>query len=199
MKRARVIGERVYLRPMERSDLTEEYLDWINDPEVNEHILASGFPVNRDSLESYFDKSQPPNCVMFAICDRENDRHMGNARLSNIDWVHRMALYGRMIGRAEYRGKGYGSDALIQLLRFGFHHLGLNRIWRAAVVANEISLGSNDKVGMTREGVLRQFFYIGGQYRDGVALSMLRQDFDEKFGGPEAWVEKDRANVADKA
>ncbi len=129
---------------------------------------------------------------MFAICDKENDLHIGNARLSGIDWVRRVALYGRMIGRAEYRGEGYGSDALVQLLRFGFHHLGLNRIWSAAVITNEISLGSNDKAGMMREGILRQFFYVGGRYRDGVALSMLREDFDRLHGTPEDWEEKER-------
>jgi [ribosomal protein S5]-alanine N-acetyltransferase len=190
MPRARVSGKQIYLRPLERSDLTEEYLDWINDPAVNTHILASGFPVNRDSLESYYENSQPPECAMFAICDLKNDRHMGNARLSRIDWIHRSALYGRMIGPAEYRGKGYGSDALVQLLRYAFHHLGLNRIWSVAVIQNEISLGSNDKIGMTREGIMKQYFFINGQYVDGVALSMLREDFDRIHGDPAYWEEQ---------
>ena len=128
--------------------------------------------------------------MMFAICDIENDKHIGNARLSQIDWVHRVALYGRLIGPAEYRGSGYGTDALIQLLRFGFHHIGLNRIWSAAVTDNEISLGSNDKVGMTREGILRQFCFINGEFVDVVALSMLREDFDAVHGTPAEWKAK---------
>ncbi len=162
----------------------------MNDISVNTHILATGFPVNRMSLEKYFEASQPPDCVMFAVCEQETDRHIGNARLSQIDWHRRIALYGRIIGPADYRGRGFGSDALIQLLRYGFHQLGLNRIWSAAVVENEISLGSNDKVGMTREGILRDFFYIGGRFRDGVALAMLRADFDRLYGGPEKWDKK---------
>lgn len=190
MKRARVVGKLTYLRPLEREDLTGAYLDWVNDPSVTTHILATGFPVNRDSLEKYFEESQPPNCVMFAICDNETDRHIGNARLSQIDWIRRVALYGRIIGPADYRGRGYGSDALIQLLRYGFHQLGLNRIWSAAVVENDISLGSNDKVGMTREGILRDFFYINGRFHDGVALAMLRVDFDRLYGDGETWERK---------
>ncbi len=187
MKRARVSGDKVYLRPMDRSDLTEEYLDWINDSDVNSHILASGFPVNRDTLEEYYEKSQPPGCAMFAICDIENGLHIGNARISQIDWIHRVALFGWLIGIAEYRGKGYGTDALVQLLRFGFHHLGLNRILSAVALPNEKSLGSIDKVGMVREGILRQFFFVNGEYVDGVSLSMLREDFDRTHGSPAEW------------
>ncbi len=192
MKRARAIGQKIFLRPLERSDLTDAYLDWVNEPEIIGHILASRMPVTREALEEYYDKSQTEHCVMFAICDKENGLHIGNARLSSIDWTRRVALYGRLIGNADYRGKGYGSDALIQLLRFGFHQLGLNRIQSIAVIENEISLGSNDKVGMTREGILREFFYVDGKFLDGVQLAMLRADFDNLHGAPKDWAEKQR-------
>jgi [ribosomal protein S5]-alanine N-acetyltransferase len=187
MRRARVIGDKVYLRPFERTDITDDYLEWINDPRVNRHILASGYPVNRDALEAYYESSQPPGCAMFAICDKETDRHIGNGRLSQIDAIHRGALFGWLIGPAEYRGKGYGTDALVQLLRFGFHHLGLNRIWSAVALQNENSIGSIDKVGMTNEGILRQYFFVNGGYIDGVVLSMLREDFDKRHGTPGEW------------
>lgn len=190
-KRARVIGKLCYLRPFERTDITDQYLDWANDLQANSYILATGFPVNRDMLEAYFEKSQPNTAVFFAICDKKNGKHFGNARLSQIDWIHRTALYGRLIGDPNYRGKGYGTDALIQLLRFGFHHLGLNRIWSAAVVENDVSLQSNDKVGMKREGILRQFVFANGCFHDAIALAMLRQDFDEIHGPPEHWARID--------
>jgi [ribosomal protein S5]-alanine N-acetyltransferase len=187
IERARVIGKLCYLRPLERSDLTDEYLTWVNDTSANNYILATGFPVNRDMLEQYFEASQPPDAVIFAICDRETGYHFGNARLSHIDWVHRMARYGRLVGDPNYRGRGYGTEALIMLLRYGFHHIGLNRIWSAAVVENGPSLESNDRVGMTREGVLRDFVWANGRFHDAISLSMLRRDFDELHGSPEAW------------
>ncbi len=192
MKRARLTGEKVYLRPFEREDITSEYHEWVNDIGINTYILASGFPVNRDMLEQYFENSQPNSAVLFAVCDKETDTHIGNARLSLIDWIHRNATYGRLVGHPDFRGKGYGSDALIQLLRFGFHHIGMNRIWSSAVVANEVSLGSNDKVGMTQEGRLRQYVYANGRFHDTIMLAMLREDFDRLHGTPEDWVEKER-------
>lgn len=191
IRRARVLGTKVFLRPMEREDINDEYLCWVNDSSINTYILQSGFPVNQEAAIEYFTRSQPPSAVFFAVCDIETSTHIGNARLSLIDPIHRVATYGRLIGHPDFRGKGYGSDALIQLLRFGFHHLGLNRIWSSAVTDNRASLGSNDKVGMTREGLLREYIYANGKFHDTIVLAMLRKDFDELHGGPEVWEKHD--------
>ena len=191
MIRAKVVGEKTYLRPLERSDLNQGYHDWINDAEASIGLI-NPLPVNFDALESYFNDSRSPHCVMFAICDRENDAYIGNARLSQIDWVHRTALYGRLVGPPEYRGKGYGTDALIQLLRYGFHFIGLNRIWSSAWIENEATLASNDRAGMTREGILHQYVYKNGCFHDCVILAMLREDFDRLHGGPEYWQKRDK-------
>ena len=179
-----MVGERVYLRPIERADLDQGWLKWINDHTLN-RFLESSFPVNRESLERYYEASQPPDVFMFAICLKENDTYIGNARLSSVNWVHRRCMYGRLIGEAEYRTRGYGSEALILLLRYGFHHLGMNRIDSAAYADNEVSLASNRKVGFKREGVMRQASYKDGRFHDLVMLAMLRSEFDELHGGPD--------------
>lgn len=190
-RRAYVTGHKVFLRPMERSDINDTYLDWVNDQRLTTYILASGFPTNHDRAIEYFEASQPPNAVYFAVCDVETGTHIGNARLSLIDWISRVATYGRIIGHPDYYGRGFGSDALIQLLRYGFHYLGLNRIWSSAVTSNDSSLGSNDKVGMTREGVLREYVYARGRFHDTIVLAMLRSDFDRLHGTPEDWAAGD--------
>jgi len=185
MIRPRLIGRKVYLRPLEIEDIGAGWHDWINDPVANVNLI-NPWPQTRESMARYLAESQPPNTAMFAICDKETDRYFGNARLSQIDWIHRTCLYGRLIGIKEYRGKGYGTDALIALFRFGFHTLGLNRIWSTAWIGNKISLASNDKVGMTREGIMRQAVFKSGQFHDTVILSMLREDFDRLHGEPDA-------------
>jgi RimJ/RimL family protein N-acetyltransferase len=207
MRSAVIVGKLVYFRPLERVDLTEEYLNWLNDSagieqSFGEHMTdcfipaesfsSASWPVTMQSLEEYFAKSQSHKTVMFAVCDRETDAHIGNARISHIDWVHRAALYGRLIGRSDFLGRGYGTDTLIQLLRFGFHRLGLNRLWTAVALQNAASLTSNDKVGMTREGVFREFRFLDGRFHNAVSISMLRSDFDEIHGDPEIWERREK-------
>ena len=176
-----MVGERVYLRPLERTDVDGGWLDWVNDHSLSQY-LGGSFPVTRDGLLQYYDASQPPGTTMFAICLNENDKYIGNARLSEIDWIHRHCKYGRLIGETAYRTRGYGSDALVLLLRYGFHHMGMNRIYSAAFADNEISLASNEQVGMKREGIMREGQYKDGRFHDMVMLAMLRSEFDERYG-----------------
>lgn len=178
---SRTIGKLVYFRPVERSDIDGGWHQWINDPVANEHLFGA-FPINKDELQRYYEGSQPPGSVMFAVCAKENDRYIGNARLGSIDWVNRICTYGRLIGDPEYRGKGYGTDALLLLLRYGFHTLGMNRIWSTADSLNAVSLRSNEKIGMKQEGRMREALYRDGAFRDTIILSMLRRDFDELYG-----------------
>jgi len=181
MKNYILAGEKVYLRPLERSDINAGWHDWINDHAIREN-LDGVFPVNREELERYWESSAPPEAVMFAVCDKKTDQYIGNARLGEIDWVNRRCIYGRLIGNKDFRGKGYGTEALVLLLRYGFLKLGMNRIFSGAVITNEISIRSNEKVGMVREGILREALWKDGRFQDVVALAMTRADFDRLYG-----------------
>ena len=92
-----------------------------------------------------------------------------------------------MIGDESNRGKGFGSDTLIQLLRFGFHDLGLNHIYGKVTLANKAAVRSNEKIGMTREGVIREDIFLNGSFHDSALFGMLRAEFDNLHGAPEDW------------
>lgn len=192
MERALVFGDNVHLRPIEREDIDKGWLDWINDRTIQRH-LASTLPNTRESLEGYWAASQPPNATMFAICLNDDNTYIGNGRLSEIDWINRRCKYGRIIGDSKHRGRGLGSEALVLLLRYGFHDLGMNRIFTSVTIENEASLASNDKVGMVREGILRQDIWHNGRFLDTVYLAMLREDFDRLHGDPDDWQQRDAA------
>ena len=180
MKRATVAGRNVALRPIERADIERGWLDWINDPEVNVHLDGT-LPQRREDLERYYEASQPPSAFMFAICERDG-AYIGNARLGGVDWVARRAFYGWFIGPAEKRGRGLGSEALLLLLRYGFHKLGLNRISTSVWAENGPSLKVNDRIGFVREGLLRDYVFKNGRFADAVQYSMLRREFDARYG-----------------
>ena len=174
-------GDRVYLRPIERADIDRGWLKWVNDHSLNRFLVGS-FPVNRDALERYYESSQLSDTAMFALCLKDNDKYIGNGRLTEIDWVHRSCKYGWLIGDSQYRGRGYGSEALVLLLRYGFHHLGMNRIFTALLSNNKASITSNEKTGLKREGIMRKALYKDGRFHDLVMFAMLRSDFDELHG-----------------
>ena len=51
-----ISGSKVYLRPLERSDLNERYLNWLNDPEVTRYLETGAFPTTSQDLEKFYAK-----------------------------------------------------------------------------------------------------------------------------------------------
>jgi RimJ/RimL family protein N-acetyltransferase len=178
-KKGIVSTKQIYFRPLEREDVDRGWLDWVNDPELN-RFIAHKRPMAKEDLLLYYEQSKPPEAYMFAVCLTENDRYIGNARLSLIDWVDRRAAHGRLTGAKDLRGRNIGTEILVLLAYYAFYNLNLNRLASAAVVKNIASVKSNVNAGFTEEGIAKQHFYINGQYEDCVYLGLNKDEFDLK-------------------
>ena len=90
------IGESVYLRPLEVQDIDQGWLDWVNNPDTSSELTSIGGnkKLTKKDLEYYLENSQMPTAKMFAICLKEDDTYIGNARISSIDYTHSKCSYG---------------------------------------------------------------------------------------------------------
>ncbi len=97
--------------------------------------------------------------------------------MHNIDWVHRSADLGIVIGNKDMWGKGYGKLAWNMITYYGFHVLNLNRIGAGVFKNNIASLKSAQASGFKIEGELREYFFKNGSYHPVMILSALRNEF----------------------
>ena len=175
-----IVGKYVYLRPIAKSDMHKGWLKWINDPDHRANLFGV-FPVTEKDLKNYFNAQKLPESAMFAICIKRNNKYIGNIRLSSIDFVNKRCSFGRLIGDKNSQGKGYGSEALILVLRYAFETLGMNRVYSAIAKENNASFKSNIKVGMKKEGLLKEALFKNGKFIDEIIFSILSKDFFKKY------------------
>ncbi|WNM29673.1 GNAT family protein [Streptomyces sp. Li-HN-5-11] len=76
----------------------------------------------------------------------------------------------------EARGRGVGTEAQRQLVRYLFAHTTVVRIEADTEAENIAEQRALEKAGFTREGVLRSVVFRDGRWRDGVRYSILRED-----------------------
>ena len=170
-------GKRVYLRPLELEDL-ERLVRWFTNPEVTQYLLGPRWPLNRLREEEWLRNLYRSNRdLVFALCLRENDRHIGNCGLHRISWIDRFAELGIAIGEPEYWGKGYGTEAAGLLLDYAFRVLNLNRVELHVFATNERAIRSYRKLGFQEEGRLRKRRYVRGTYVDEIVMSVLREEW----------------------
>ena len=118
----------------------------------------------------------------FAIRALEDDRLLGDADLSVINWGSRDAFVGIGIGEREFWGKGYGTDAMRLLLRYAFTELNLRRVSLNVFEFNERAIRSYEKVGFRLEGRERQVMQREGRRWDLIDMGILREEWMEENG-----------------
>jgi ribosomal-protein-alanine N-acetyltransferase len=94
-----------------------------------------------------------------------------------------MANYARAeIGYAlaqESWGKGLATEAVAQVLYYGFKHMQLNRIQACTDKNNSASKRVLEKNNMQYEGCLRDYMIVQGKPVDRLMFSLLKRDFDQ--------------------
>ena len=178
-KMAFIAGSRIYLRPLERSDLNARYLSWLNDPEVTRYLETGVFPSTMQDLERFFEGvTGSPDQVIMAVIDRKSDEHVGNVKLGPINWVDRRAMFGILIGDKNFWGTGIGEEATRLTVEYGFYRLNLNRIGLAAFEEHKAAVRCYEKVGFKLEGCFREEMFREGRYKNRVWMGLLRSEYE---------------------
>jgi RimJ/RimL family protein N-acetyltransferase len=114
--------------------------------------------------------------VNLAVEHLEDGRVIGSIRLAVSDEANAAGDIGYSLNSAYWR-RGYCTEAARALLRVGFEMMGLHRIWAECDVENRASFGVMEKLGMRREGLIREGKRIKGQWRDRYIYAILADEF----------------------
>ena len=178
MKHPFLIGDKIYLRGLEREDLTGEYFQWLNDYDVTRALASGRTPNTPEAMEKYYlEVTGSSTDVIFAIVEQETDRHIGTVKLGSINWVHRSAEFGIMIGAKDCWNKGYGTETAKLVLDYGFRRLNLHKVVLSGVVENKGAISSYEKAGFKHEGLIKKLLFIDGEYHDKVIMGITRDEF----------------------
>ena len=168
-------GGRVYLRDVRLSDVSEDYYNWMKDEEVT-HFLEARFSKNSlEDIRSFvIEANNEPTSLLFAICAKEGDVHIGNIKLHRINKIHKFAEVSLMIGRKDYWGKGYGNEAISLVCDYAFSTLNLNKLTAECYANNVGSLKAFKKAGFKEEGLRKKQYLYKGNYVDAYMLGYVR-------------------------
>ncbi|TXR57203.1 GNAT family N-acetyltransferase [Quadrisphaera setariae] len=111
---------------------------------------------------------------VFFVIDVDG-RPAGSATLFAFDTLARHAEAGISLADG-FRGRGVGTEALRQLVDFGFTRRNLRRIHLQAIASNAGALRAYAKVGFVEEGRRRQHAWVRGGYEDVVLMGLLRDE-----------------------
>ena len=113
--------------------------------------------------------------VAFAVAHRETDQYLGTVDLKHTDWAARVTEVG-YLAAPWTRGHGYITEAVRALARWLFADQGFARLELKAAPGNRASQRVAERVGFTREGVLRSAGVIKSGRVDFLIYGLLPAD-----------------------
>lgn len=147
--------------------IVTRYLTW-NPHLSREHTLQYlEYIATRYRVGDFFD---------WAIVYRENEKMIGTCGFTRFDYTNNSAEIGYVLN-AEYWGRGLATEAVKEILRFGFIDLNLHRIEARYMRDNTNSRRVMEKCGLKYEGIMRSALYVKNSYHDIGMCSILSDEY----------------------
>jgi RimJ/RimL family protein N-acetyltransferase len=118
----------------------------------------------------------------FAVRTLADDRLIGFVALWVWNWPSVNGGVGIGMGDPEYRGRGYGTDAMRLAVRYAFNELGLDYVTLQAVAHNARAIRSYEKVGFELMGTEREWDLRDGARNGVVTMAISRHRWDNALG-----------------
>ncbi|MFZ4784644.1 MAG: GNAT family N-acetyltransferase [Flavobacteriales bacterium] len=167
-------GNSIELRALDVDDVNEQYLTWINDPEVTKGLASGYWPTSMTALKQFVSSMTAQSHVsFFAIVHTDTQKHIGNIKIDRFDWIARTCELGILIGDRHYHGKGIGTEACQLVIDYAFTRLNIRKILLSVYSNNPGAIRLYEKLGFTTEGCLREHVFENGSYHDKMYMSIF--------------------------
>ncbi len=145
--------ERLVIRRFKEEDWEDLY-EYISDEEVVRYEPYQAFSIEASQNEA---KSRAENPAFLAVCLKENNKLIGNIYFAKQEF--KTWEIGYVFNRS-YQGRGYATEAANAVIAYGFNTRGARRIVAMCNPLNTASWRLLERLGMRREGHLKQNIYF---------------------------------------
>jgi [ribosomal protein S5]-alanine N-acetyltransferase len=167
--------ERLILKPISIKFCSNEYVNWLNDPEIYQY-LDNGGNYTFESLYEYLTKYTESPVYFWAIIIKNSYTHIGNIKIDPISLRNQIGEYGILMGDKNSWGKGYAKEASQVVIKFCFQTLGLRKIALGVIQDNVAAVKLYESLGFEVEGIYRMHGIYAGKYCDAIRMALFNMN-----------------------
>lgn len=154
-------GAKVSIRVFNKHNLTNEYISWLNDPEVvkfsNQRFKAHTLQTSIQYLESFTES----NNLFLSIYIQSIQKFIGTMTVY-FNWHHGTADVGIMIGDKSYWKGGFGSDAFSTVVNWLIEEQKIRKVTAGTLSCNQGMIKIMSSAGMQPDGVRKRQEIVDG-------------------------------------
>ena len=146
------VDEQIFLKVLNLSDVTEPYVDWLNDYEVTKFTEQKYFNHTLQSTKTFVSqKYDSESDLLFGMY--VDGTHIGNIKLGPIKFEHMSAEVSYFIGDKRFWSRGIASKCVESIVQLAVMELGIRKINAGYYENNVGSAKVLQKCGFVVEGI----------------------------------------------
>ena len=173
MRAKKIHTERLILKQLNLNHLSDDYVRWMNDTDVNKY-LESGGDYTISKLEQFLKEQEEKDILFWAIHIKESNKHIGNIKIDPINESTMSGEYGIMIGDKEEWGKGFAKEASNAVIDYCFKELDLNEITLGVIDSNLSAVQLYENMGFVRIGEINNDRLYNGKVCKTIRMSITK-------------------------
>lgn len=154
-------------------------LEWMHDPDINCNFRFNAAEYTLEDADNFIvrakDAFENRNTFHFAITE-DGGEYLGTISLKDVNQTDRNAEYAICLRKCAW-GKGIGTRATEEILRFGFEELKLHRIALNVLAENKTAIHLYEKCGFIYEGEWKDCLFLRGSFHSWKWYRMLKEDW----------------------
>ncbi|WP_141995109.1 GNAT family N-acetyltransferase [Bacillus sp. B4EP4a] len=172
-----ITTERLVLRLFQTSDAAT-VVTLCNNYNIYKNTLYLPYPYSLNDalswMEHHYDNFMADNNYEFAVTDKVTGEVFGAIALSNNKSFNQGEI-AYWIGEP-YWGNGYATEAAQSILQFAFEEKKLHKVFARYFSSNPASGKVIGKIGMKKEGILKEHVIKDGKYEDLVYYGIINEN-----------------------
>jgi RimJ/RimL family protein N-acetyltransferase len=173
----RLETERLLLRRLTPADVDTAVAHEL-DPEIMRFIRDVPTPeAARQKVLAFLEpwRAEEGRWLILAVVPKGQERMVGIVGCRVTTAAHEAMELGYRL-HSDVHGRGYASEASQRLVDFLFDEVGLHKLIALCTAENTGSYRVMEKLGMQREGCMRQYARIGGRWHDELVYGLLADE-----------------------
>lgn len=169
---------RVFLRLLEEQDVNEKYLSWFKNNGVTKFLEVESNSLTIKTVKDYLKQGlNTKSYFMYAICLKENDKHIGNLKIGPINYKHGYSDFVTVIGDKTQWGKGLATEAIQLGIKLAFEKYNIRKLSAGIYSENIGSIKAYAEAGFRIEGTLKDQYVVNNEYQDRVMVGCFNPNY----------------------
>ena len=174
------INEVLHLSILRPVDVSEKYVNWLNDPVVTRYTEQRFFHHSWERVEAFVEeKFLDDKEYLFGIF--YSGEHVGNVKIGPIDTRHSLSSVSYFIGEQKLWGKGIATRAVSKAVEFAFSDLTLEKLTAGVYEPNVGSRIVLEKCGFKQEGRRLKHAIYDSQRIDTYEFGLLKNSWNHQL------------------